>query len=69
MKRQLVITAAVLLFSCAAAFAQKKVSILGDSYSTFQGYVTPGSNDCWYFGNGKNADSRNTLETMEQTWW
>ena len=69
MKRQLVITAAVLLFGCAAAFAQKKVSILGDSYSTFQGYVTPGSNDCWYFGNGKNADSRNTLETVEQTWW
>lgn len=69
MKRQLVITAAVLLLGCAAAFAQKKVSILGDSYSTFQGYVTPGSNDCWYFGNGKNADSRNTLETVEQTWW
>lgn len=59
----------MLLLGCAAAFAQKKVSILGDSYSTFQGYVTPGSNDCWYFGNGKNADGRNTLEKVEQTWW
>lgn len=61
--------AALLILTGTAAFAQKRVSILGDSYSTFNGYVTPATNACWYFGEGKNADKRNTLATVEETWW
>ena len=35
-------------------FAQKKVSILGDSYSTFYGHVSPAANLCWYVFPGEN---------------
>ena len=45
----------------------KSVSILGDSYSTFQGYVQPEANAIWYF------DPVNTSSTdvasVRQTWW
>lgn len=27
---------------------EERLSILGDSYSTFEGYVQPASNNCWY---------------------
>ena len=38
-------------------------SILGDSYSTFQGYVTPGSNDVWpYYENIGVTE-------VGQMWW
>ena len=36
-----------LLLVCTVG-AQQKVSILGDSYSTFYGYVEPDTNLCWY---------------------
>lgn len=32
---------AILFTSVSVSFAQKKLSILGDSYSTYYGYVTP----------------------------
>ncbi|MBQ8672474.1 MAG: hypothetical protein IJ511_00225 [Bacteroides sp.] len=61
----------LLLFSLAAVwsgFAQQKVSILGDSYSTFGGYMTPETNLCWYNGpDGGKKD--NDVKTVEQTWW
>ena len=45
----------------------KSVSILGDSYSTFQGYVQPEANAIWYF------DPVNTsitdVASVRQTWW
>lgn len=36
--------------SCHKDPVQKDIcfSILGDSYSTFEGHVTPSSNDVWY---------------------
>lgn len=43
--------------------AQVRVSILGDSYSTFDNYV-PEGHDIWY-GPGKGNDVQN----VEQTWW
>lgn len=43
--------------------AQKRVSILGDSYSTFKGYVQPDTNLVWY-----PAD-KNDVVKVEQTWW
>lgn len=42
----------ILLYFCPNwVWAQniKSVSILGDSYSTFQGYVQPETNAVWYF--------------------
>lgn len=36
------------LMIASGLFAQQKISILGDSYSTFYGYVTPDTNLCWY---------------------
>ena len=57
-----------LLFAVSPLFAQqhKSLSILGDSYSTFENYLQPDSNLVWYFqGPQKNTDVSN----VEQTWW
>lgn len=50
-----------------AAPAPKKVSILGDSYSTFEGYVTPDTNLVWYMPVPKGG--RTDVTKVEQTWW
>lgn len=45
---------------------QLKVSILGDSYSTYKGHVSPSTNEIWY------ADSmsyKNDVHDVKQTWW
>lgn len=47
--------------------AQLKVSILGDSYSAFYGYVTPPSNLCWYGVPGEAKE--NDVTCVEETWW
>ncbi len=44
------------------ASAQKKVSILGDSYSTYEGHI-PAHHDAWY------PHPENDVKTVEQTWW
>jgi hypothetical protein len=48
-------------------FAQSlSVSVLGDSYSTFEGYVSPSTNEMWYYAkHGKNTD----VNDVTQTWW
>lgn len=53
------------------AFAQKKVSILGDSYSTFKGYILPEVNEPWYPFEGKDDNGKymNDVRKVEQTWW
>ena len=42
------------------------VSVLGDSYSTFEGFMTPASNELWYY-----CKTRNNTDVTEvtQTWW
>lgn len=45
---------------------KKTVSILGDSYSTFEDYLLPDSNAVWYV-NGKI--DRTDVTDVEQTWW
>lgn len=45
--------------------AGPKVSVLGDSYSTFTGYVTPAKNKVYYHQDKKT----NGLESVDQTWW
>lgn len=68
MKRYLtiIIFAAVAVVS---AFGQAKpsVSILGDSYSTFEGWLTPDTNAVWYLArpNTRLTDVR----SVSQTWW
>jgi len=61
MKKALVLT--LLAFAAIAASAQtKKVSILGDSYSTFKDYNPEGYAPFY-------PDPNNDLKEVEQTWW
>lgn len=53
--------------ACAQKGYQKSVSILGDSYSTFEGYITPENNLTWYLLDRQNKD--NDVVSVEQTWW
>lgn len=48
-------------------FAQSlSISVLGDSYSTYEGYVTPDTNEMWYYAkHSKNTD----VSDVTQTWW
>ncbi len=67
--------ACLLLFvsiSVVSCFAQnneykKSVSILGDSYSTYEGYLKPDTNEVWYFKDHRIKD--NDVACVEQTWW
>lgn len=45
----------------------KSVSILGDSYSTFEGYVEPETNEMWYYAQGERG--RTDVMDVRQTWW
>lgn len=60
------ITTTLLLLLCVLTLSAQKlsVSILGDSYSTFQGYLEPDTNYVWYPA-GKNND----VKRVEETWW
>lgn len=55
-------------FSCSQQGAKdiKTISILGDSYSTFEGH-NPEGNAIWYFDNRQNG--ANDVIKLEQTWW
>ena len=47
-----------------------RVSILGDSYSTFEGWLQPSWNAIWYLPEGSAYGSRNNdVKLVEQTWW
>lgn len=59
----------MLVMLATASFAQsrKSVSILGDSYSTFQGYLQPDTNAVWYWD---NPEAQNTdVHHVRETWW
>lgn len=45
----------------------RSVSILGDSYSTFQDYVRPDTNELWYFR--QNDPKRTDVCRPQQMWW
>ena len=53
--------------ACTTLQAQSKrtISILGDSYSTFRGYVLPDSNYVWYPQKAENND----VQDIRQLWW
>ncbi|MBQ4408488.1 MAG: hypothetical protein II852_15925 [Bacteroidales bacterium] len=48
------------------AQSKKRVSILGDSYSTFESYI-PAENEPWYFQ--KVDTSRSDVVNVRLTWW
>lgn len=55
--------------ACGTAFSQslKSVSILGDSYSTFEGFMEPSTNELWYYKK-PNVNSTD-VNDVKQTWW
>lgn len=59
----------ILAMLCLTAFGQKKVSVLGDSYSTFGGAVQPETNLCWYNGPDGGNSKNNDVNAIEQMWW
>lgn len=61
MKRSLI--SVFLLSSLLTLSAQVKVSILGDSYSTYEGWNPAGQN-IWY-----DKNYRNDVRNVEETWW
>jgi hypothetical protein len=52
------------LFSHAQSL--KSVSILGDSYSTFDGYMHPDTNSVWY---NTSIKKKTDVTSVKQTWW
>ena len=60
----------MLMVVCATmcyAQAKETVAILGDSYSTYEGYLTPSTNEIWYFQPWR--DKRTDVNDVKQTWW
>ena len=46
--------------------AKRGISILGDSYSTFKGYVVPDTNYVWY---PQEKAENNDVQDVRQLWW
>lgn len=58
----------VLFGSLSMAQSLKSVSILGDSYSTFEGYVQPDTNLVWYFKTPPKGRSTDMV-SVQNAWW
>ncbi|MBQ9575953.1 MAG: hypothetical protein IJV11_03655 [Muribaculaceae bacterium] len=64
MKKILLLILMIPLF--ASAQNRLRVSVLGDSYSTFQGYI-PEGNETWYYT--PTDTSLTDVDNVTQTWW
>ena len=51
---------------CVSAQVKKSVSVLGDSYSTFEGFVSPATNEMWYY---EETRDNTDVDDVTQTWW
>ncbi|MCH5237768.1 MAG: hypothetical protein J1E95_08225 [Muribaculaceae bacterium] len=60
---KLIFVAILAMTFCSSVISQVKVSVLGDSYSTFEGWI-PEGNEPWY-GTGMGND----VNDVSQTWW
>ena len=58
----------LLFFVALTIGAQTRMAILGDSYSTYQGYITPATNEPWYLCNNDNPE-RTNVNDVTLTWW
>ena len=67
MKRNVMTLLTLLLTGCMAVAQTKTVSVLGDSYSTYEGFLTPSTNAVWY--QAKNATKKTDVTSVTQTWW
>lgn len=66
MKKTINLIVCMFITALVSAQVRESVSILGDSYSTFDGYVTPSTNEMWYYEHSRgNTD----VEDVTQTWW
>ena len=65
-------TCALALIALAAQAQQDslRVTIFGDSYSTFEGWLEPATNEPWYWtADSPYRDKNNDVTEVEQTWW
>lgn len=65
--KKLLILALVAILALPMAAQRKSVSILGDSYSTFEGFMEPSSNELWYYA--KPKEKQTDVKNVKQTWW
>ncbi|MCQ2257246.1 MAG: SGNH/GDSL hydrolase family protein [Bacteroidaceae bacterium] len=69
--KKILLSLIVSVLSLGSSFAQccqqKSITVFGDSYSTFEGYITPSTNEPWYFVSHRQKD--NDVAEVEQTWW
>lgn len=66
MKKISLLLLALLLLSLGVSAQKLSISVLGDSYSTFEGYMNPAGNRLWYI---TSNTPRNDVTQVEQTWW
>lgn len=65
-KLRLILTLSLFITVLGYAQPLKSVSILGDSYSTFDGYMVPDTNFVWY---DINITQKTDVTSVKQTWW
>lgn len=71
MKHRALLILLLSLFATTLSAARRdslRVTIFGDSYSTFEGYLTPDTNEVWYFAPPRQQPG-NDVSRVEQTWW
>jgi len=71
MKQLFSLLTALFIFSVVAQAQEPlRVTIFGDSYSTFEGWLTPDTKESWYFtADNPSRDKNNDVTAVEQTWW
>lgn len=65
--KKITLTILAVLMAGIAVAQTKAVSILGDSYSTYEDFVTPATNELWYYA--KNSEQKTDVKNVRQTWW
>lgn len=65
--RRLYFLLLAVLFAGTVTAQRMSVSILGDSYSTYEDFVTPSTNELWYYA--KNGEGKTDVKEVTQTWW
>ena len=65
--KKITLTILAVLMAGIAVAQTKVVSILGDSYSTYEDFVTPATNELWYYA--KNSEQKTDVKDVRQTWW
>lgn len=66
MKKLILLLVLVSVTFTSWAQTKETVAILGDSYSTYEGYI-PTGNEIWYFQ--PQRDDRTDVNDVKQTWW